>query len=143
MDRSLRQATRDDIPAMHRIRLAVRENRTSGIIREEHYNREIEVSGRGWVVEEQQEIVGFAVGNRETASIWALFVHPDHEGRGYGRMLHDAVVEWLFAQGVHRIWLSTAPGTRAQEFYEEAGWKFQRALPGGERYYELQDESAA
>ena len=128
---------------MHRIRLAVRENRTSGIIREEHYNREIEVSGRGWVVEEQQEIVGFAVGNRETASIWALFVHPDHEGRGYGRRLHDAVVEWLFAQGVHRIWLSTAPGTRAQEFYEEAGWKFQRALPGGERYYELQDESAA
>jgi hypothetical protein len=52
MDRFLRQATLDDIPAMHRIRLAVRENRTSGAIREEHYNREIEVSGRGWVVED-------------------------------------------------------------------------------------------
>ena len=142
MDGSLRQATRDDIPAMHRIRLAVRENKTSGAIREEDYYCELEVSGRGWVVEEQQEIVAFAVGNMETASIWALFVHPDHEGRGCGRLLHAAVVEWLFAQGVHRIWLSTAPGTRAQKFYEAAGWKFQRVLPGGEHYYELHDESA-
>ena len=68
----------DDIPAMHRIRLAVRENMTSGAVRDEHYNREIEVSGRGWVVEDQQEIVGFADGNMETPSIWALFFHPDH-----------------------------------------------------------------
>ena len=67
MDGSLRQATRDDIPAMHRIRLAVRENKTSGAIREEDYYCELEVSGRGWVVEEQQEIVAFAVGNMETA----------------------------------------------------------------------------
>lgn len=127
---------------MHRIRLAVRENKTSGAIREGHYNREIEIGARGWAVEKQQEAVAFAVGNRETANIWALFVHPEHEGRGCGRMLHAAAVEWLFMQGIHRIWLGTAPGTRAQRFFEQAGWKFQRVLPRGKRYYELQYEHA-
>lgn len=144
MNGVLRQATQQDIPVMHRIRLAVRENRlTSGAIREEHYYSEIEVTGRGWVVVEGQDVVAFAVGNKDEANIWALFVDPEHEGQGYGRMLHAAVVEWLFAQGTHCIWLSTAPGTRAQRFYEAAGWKFCRVLPGGEHYYELQNESAA
>jgi GNAT superfamily N-acetyltransferase len=139
----LRQATEHDISGMHRVRLAVHENMTSGAIRVEHYLSEIEVSGRGWVIVDGQEVVAFAVGNRETASIWALFVHPGHEGKGYGRLLQAAAVEWLFAQGVHRIWLSTSPGTRAQYFYEAAGWKFCRVLPSGKLYYELQQERAA
>lgn len=144
MNGALRQATQQDISGMHRVRLAVLENRlTSGAIREEHYYSEIEVTGRGWVVVEESEVVAFAIGNRDMANIWALFVDPDHEGQGYGRMLHAAVVEWLFAQGAHRIWLSTTPGTRAQRFYEAAGWKFCRVLPSGERYYELQNENVA
>lgn len=87
--------------------------------------------------------MAFAVGNKDTASIWALFVDPEHEGNGYGRLLHDVVIEWLFAEGIQRIWLSTSPGTRAQRFYEAAGRKFCRVLPSGERHYELQRESAA
>ena len=48
---ALRQADRGDIPAMHRVRLAVRENRlTFCVITEEHYIPAIEVTGRGWVI---------------------------------------------------------------------------------------------
>lgn len=47
----LRQALLEDIPAMHRVRLAVRESRlTSSAIREQHYVPEIQVTGRGWVI---------------------------------------------------------------------------------------------
>lgn len=143
MDGVLRQAAREDIPGMHRVRLAVRENRlTSTAIREEHYVPEIETTGRGWVVTEEGNIVAFAVGNREEQSIWALFVDPERERRGYGRRLHEAMVEWLFSQGVAFIWLSTDPGTRAQRFYEAAGWSFCRVLPDGEHYYELRRSAA-
>ena len=44
------------------------------------------------------------------------------EGRGYGQRSHEAMVEWLWSQGLSRLWLTTEPGTRAQHFYESAGW---------------------
>ncbi len=134
----LRQATRADIPALHRIRDSVRENMlTSSVITDEQIIEEIEVTGRGWVIEDDGNVVAFAVGNLDTASVWALFVEPGYEGKGYGRMLHDTMVKWLFEQGLGRIWLSTDPGTRAQRFYEAAGWSLTRVLPDGANYYEL------
>jgi len=143
MNNEPRQALRSDIPGMHRVRLAVRENPlTSDVIREEHYVPEIELSGRGWVIEEAGEIVAFAVGNLSRRNIWALFVAPDHERKGYGRRLHDVMVRWLFDQGIESIWLSTGAGTRAQGFYEAAGWCFSRELDDGERFYELQADAA-
>jgi len=139
-----RQALRSDIPGMHRVRLAVRENPlTSNVIREEHYVPEIELSGRGWVIEEAGEIVAFAVGNLHKRNIWALFVAPGHERKGYGRRLHDVMVQWLFDQGLDSLWLSTGAGTRAQGFYEAAGWNFNRQLDDGERFYELRRDTAA
>lgn len=119
----LRRARRSDIPAMHRIRMAVRENRIAiGVIEESDYIPAIEATGRGWVVEEDGAIVGFAVGNATDGNIWALFVDPSHEARGHGRRLHDAMVDWLWSRGLHRLWLTTEPGTRAERFYSAAGW---------------------
>jgi GNAT superfamily N-acetyltransferase len=140
---TLRQAVRRDVPAMHRIRMAVRENRlVSTVIHEADYIPEIETTGRGWVITEHDTVVAFAIGNRETRSIWALFVDPAHEGRGYGRQLHDAMVDWLFSEGLTSLWLSTESGTRAQRFYEAAGWAFSRVLPSGERCYERHRDGA-
>ncbi len=138
----LRQATRADIPGMHRVRLAVRENRlTSGAITEADYAPAIETTGRGWVIVEDGveggEVRGFAVGNATSGDIWALFVDPLHEGRGFGRRLHDAMVTWLFAQGLPRLRLGTEPGTRAQRFYERAGWRRTGSGERGEVAYEL------
>jgi GNAT superfamily N-acetyltransferase len=134
---TLRTARQSDIPGMHRVRLAVRENRlTSSAITEQHYIPAIEQTGRGWVAEENGVVLGFAVGNKTTGNIWALFVDPAHEGRGCGAQLHAAMVGWLFAQGLSRLWLGTEPGTRAQRFYEARGWSFVRILPDGEALYE-------
>lgn len=129
----IRVATRADIPAMHRIRLAVRENRlTSSVVTEASYIPEIEATGRGWVSVVDGAVRGFAIGNHVTGNIWALFVDPDHEGRGHGRALHDTMVEWLQAQGLPRLWLTTGPDTRARRFYEKAGWTLVRPLPPDE-----------
>jgi GNAT superfamily N-acetyltransferase len=134
----VRVATVEDIADMHRVRLSVTENRlTSSAITENSYVPAIQASGRGWVALEDGRVLGFAVGNRENGNIWALFVTPAAEGRGVGRRLHDEMVTWLFDQGCERLWLSTAPGTRAQRFYESAGWQFKQLLPGGEAMYEL------
>ncbi|MBL0123201.1 MAG: GNAT family N-acetyltransferase [Betaproteobacteria bacterium] len=134
----LRQAIRQDIPAMHRVRLAVRENRlTSSVITEAHYVPAIEKTGRGWVIEADGKVVAFAVGNAETGNIWALFVDPDYEGRGYGRRLHEAMVNWLFSGKLKRLYLSTGSNTRAQRFYETAGWLGKGLQPDGDMHYEL------
>ena len=134
----VRPALRTDIPAMHAIRMAVRENRlVSCVLTEADYVAAIEVTGRGWVAEAGGSVVGFAVGNASSGNIWALFVHPDRQGLGHGRRLHDVVVEWLFQQGLACLWLSTEPQTRAQRFYERAGWSLAGALPTGELRYEL------
>jgi GNAT superfamily N-acetyltransferase len=124
---TLRQAIQSDIPAMQRVRLAVRENTLSdpGRITVADYAAALEDLGRTWVVESGGEIAAFATGYK-SGSIWALFVHPDHEGRGYGKVLHSTVVNWLWSLGHRRLWLTTKPGTRAERFYISRGWQ-----PGG------------
>jgi GNAT superfamily N-acetyltransferase len=132
-----RQATQHDIPGMHAVRCAVRENPlTTSAITEAHYVPAIESTGQGWVIEEHGEVVAFAVGNAVTGNIWALFVHPDHEGKGYGTALQDVMVSWLFEQGLKRLHLSTGAGTRAQGFYEATGWSFVELNAEGEALYE-------
>lgn len=129
----LRQAQRTDIPAIQRVRHAVRENRLIWIvIADEDVVREMEVTGRGWVIQVNSEVVAFAIGNAGTGNIWALFVDPAHEGKGYGRRLHDEMLGWLWSQGLKRLWLSTDPGTRAEGFYLRAGWQRREILPSGE-----------
>ena len=133
---TLRQAGRQDIAAMHRVRLSVHENKLGSSITEADYGPAIEETGRGWVVEVEGVVVAFAVGNRISGNIWALFVEPAHERHGHGRRLHDVMVQWLFAQGADRLWLSTEPHTRAQRFYESAGWSPTGMLHNGEAGYE-------
>ena len=133
----LRQAERRDVRAIQRVRHSVRENRlTSTVISDADVVDAIERTGRGWVVEADGEVVAFAVGNAETGNIWALFVDPAHEARGYGRRLHDEMLAWLWQQGLGRLWLTTAPGTRAQRFYESAGWQNGGVQPSGELLFE-------
>jgi quercetin dioxygenase-like cupin family protein len=103
----------------------------------------IERTGRGWVVECDGAVVAFAIGNAQTGNIWALFVDPAHEGRGHGRRLFDTMVAWLWSQDRDRLWLSTAPGTRAQRFYERAGWRSLGPQPSGELGFELRRPRSA
>lgn len=92
--------------------------------------------GRTWVIEADGEIVAFAAGYR-TGTVWALFVHPDHEGRRYGKALHSTVVNWLWSLGHTRLWLTTERGTRAERFYIAEGWRPFGIVCGGELRLEL------
>jgi hypothetical protein len=46
------------------------------------------------------------------------------------------MVNWLFSQGLKRLWLTTGQQTRAQRFYEVAGWQNAGVLAGGELLFE-------
>jgi GNAT superfamily N-acetyltransferase len=137
MAMNLRQALRAHVPDIQRVRRAVKENRlTTSVVTDEDVVEAIEHTGRGWVVEDDGRIVGFAIGNARTGNVWALFVDPDHEGRGHGRRLHDAMVAWLWAQGLTRLWLTTGAETRAARFYAAAGWRLAGTEPNGELLFE-------
>ena len=124
---------------IQRVRHSVRENRLiSRVISDEEVVAAIERTGRGWVVELDGRIVGFAVGNAVTGNVWALFMEPECERLGYGRRLHDEMVTWLFSQGLTRLWLTTGQHTRAQRFYEAAGWRNAGVVESGELLFERQ-----
>lgn len=133
----LRQARAADVPAMNRVRMSVRENvLVSMVITEEDTRRAIEDTGRGWVIDLDGEIAGFAVVNVPERNIWALFLDPRHERKGYGRQLHDRMLAWAWEQGLPDLWLSTEPGTRAERFYEAAGWENRGLTEKGEVRFE-------
>lgn len=58
-------------------------------------------------------------------------------GRGIGHQLLDAAVNWLWSRGVDRITLGTDPGTRAEKFYRDRGWRAAGTRDNGEILFEL------
>jgi GNAT superfamily N-acetyltransferase len=139
----IRLATENDISEMHRVRISVRENRLSnpGRIQPDDYRSMLNTRGRGWVSEHDGRIVAFAVADLTSANVWALFVEPAFEGQGRGRKLHDTMMEWMFAEGASKVWLGTDPGTRAERFYQAAGWQYAGPEPSGEARYEMRRET--
>ena len=140
---TLRQATRADIPAIHAVRMSVRENQlTRSVITERDYVEHLQTVGRGWVIETAGQIVAVVIGNAQSGNIWGLFVHPDFERQGFGRRLLDTAENWLWSEGLTRLWLTTEPATRAQSFYESAGWMNVGTTDHGEIRFEVSVPSA-
>ena len=137
----IREATSDDIAAMHAIRMAVRENRLSdpGWLTPAIYRACLADAGSAntWVCETERGIAGFATGRVVERDIWALFVDPAQEGRGIGKALLAAATEWLFARNVATIELCTTADTRADRFYRQAGWQRGELTAKGEVVYRL------
>lgn len=127
-DITFREAVGKDMPGISRVRFAVRENiltpeqlRARGIT-EESVAASFLTTSKGWVALRGEEIVGFSIADREERTVFALFVHPDHEAQGIGSRLFDLAVAWLRTHGTERIWLTTGQDTRAARFYERRGW---------------------
>jgi GNAT superfamily N-acetyltransferase len=134
-----REATTTDIPQIQFVRNAVKENILSNpaLVSDADVENYITKRGRGWVCEIDNRITGFAIADLQDNNIWALFIHPDFEGRGIGKKLHDEMLDWYFAQNKNELWLSTSPGTRAEKFYLKAGWKENGVYGKGEIKFEL------
>lgn len=160
----LREAQRSDIAAIQRVRASVRENRlVSRRIGDDEVQRHLELLGRGWVIEVERrppgrphmdarsdgertpggrqpvpcEVVAFAIADATIGHVWALFVDPRYEGRGFGRRLHDVMIGWLWSRGLRHAWLATEAGTRAERFYRAAGWRDAGTTPHGELAFVL------
>ena len=138
MDFIIRAATVSDIIPMHRVRSRVRENRLSDPqrITEASYLPYIEADSI-WIAETDGAVVGFAAVDEPSKSIWALFIDPDVEGAGIGRALHLQMLRWAREQGLLRLTLSTAQGTRAARFYKRAGWTEVGITRDGEALMEI------
>lgn len=143
----VREATAADIPALFAVRTSVRENHldlaqlaergvTPATIAEMLAGGAV----RSWVVEERREVVAFSMADMRTGTVFALFVRPEAERRGYGRALLRAAEEWLFASGWATIWLQTGeePHLRAHPFYRAAGWRMVGSADHEDVRYEKQ-----
>jgi GNAT superfamily N-acetyltransferase len=137
----IREATSDDIPHMHRIRLSVRENRLNDTswLTPDVYAACLKPAGTAntWVAEIDGTVAGFATARLAEGDIWALFVDSTHEGHGIGRALLDRAVGWLFERALGEVMLATGPGTRADAFYRRAGWRRGETLENGDVRYRL------
>ncbi|RSK36082.1 GNAT family N-acetyltransferase [Hymenobacter metallilatus] len=131
-----------DIPALTEVRFAVRENvlRNRTLVTEADYRDYLTRRGKGWLAEDAGRVVGFAIADVQAHNIWALFVHPDFDQRGIGKALHHLLLSWYFAHTSHPIWLSTSPGTRAEEFYRRQGWQDTGRTSSGEVRFEMTKE---
>ena len=114
-----REATAADLPGISRVRTSVVENAMTREqleargITEESIAASFLADSKGWVAVVDDEIAGFSIADRDSGSIFALFVLPVHERRGIGGRLHDLALSWLWNNGAGRVWLTTDPSTKA------------------------------
>lgn len=134
---NLRVAELADIPQLHAIRTSVRENTLSNpnLITPADYEEFLFHRGKGWVSEIDNHIVGFAICDLQDENIWALFVYPDFEGKGFAKQLQKEMLNWYFTMK-EKVWLGTAPGTRAEKFYRASGWR-ENGMHGNEVKFEM------
>lgn len=135
----VRTAQWADIPQIQVVRHSVRENRLSdpALVTNDDCAAYLSVRGKGWVAVAKTGIVGYAIVDLWERNIWALFVRPEYEGLGIGRSLHKRMLDWYFSQTTETVWLGTAPGTRAEIFYTNAGWARAGFVNKGEIRFEM------
>ena len=86
------------------------------------------------VADDDGHVIGYAYAGVEGTDYMALrgpagvlhdvIVAPEHRGRGVGRMLLEAALEFLRSRGAPRVVLTTAEGNeRAQRVFEHAGFR--------------------
>ncbi|MDZ4822475.1 MAG: GNAT family N-acetyltransferase [Flavobacteriales bacterium] len=121
---TFREARIGDIKQIQLVRHSVNENILSNpdLVTDKDCEEFLTLRGKGWVCEIDQQIVGFAIADLKENNIWALFIRPEFEKLGIGRQLQNLMLDWYFDQTQAKVWLGTAPDTRAETFYRQSGW---------------------
>jgi GNAT superfamily N-acetyltransferase len=111
----IREAQVADIKQIQVVRNSVKENTLSdpALVPDKDVEEYMINRGKGWVCEIEGTIVGFAIADLIENNIWALFIHPDFEAKGIGKKLHQMMMDWYFVQTREKVWLGTAPNSRA------------------------------
>ena len=132
----IRRATDADRDRISEIRFAVKENilRDRSRVTYDMITWFIENPGI-WLWEEDGRILGFSAADTRDSTIWALFMDSAHEGRGIGRKLLAKACEVPRQAGHRSASLTTQPGSRADRFYQRAGWKAIGTSERGERIF--------
>jgi GNAT superfamily N-acetyltransferase len=138
MSGHIRRARPEERPRISEIRFAVRENQLldPSRVTDADYLWFSENPGI-WVWEENGRVLGFSAADTRDGTIWALFIDPDHEGRGIGRALLAKACDMLREAGHGTATLGTEPGSRADRFYREAGWTALHIDGRGEQVFRL------
>lgn len=138
-----REAEINDVGQMQFVRHAVKENRLSdpALVPDEEVEEYIKKRGKGWVCEKSGKIAGFAIVDLIENNVWALFILPEFEAMGIGKKLHQIMMEWYFIHTREKIWLSTAPNSRAEKFYRMQGWTEIGVHGKGEIKFEMNYET--
>ncbi len=131
----------DDIDDLFKVRTATDENNYTleelyalGIT-EDSVREKLNGSYKGWLCEEDNQVVGFVIGDSSTGELWVIAMLPDYINRGIGSKLLILVEEWLWDSGCKELWLTTDIDTklRAYSFYRKNGWEDDR-IEDGLRY---------
>lgn len=124
MNKTIRKATREDIPQIKEVRFSVQENRMSdpSSITDQDIEWFID-NAPIWVWDQGGKILGFSAGDPRDGSVWALFVRPESEGQGIGKALFERCCDSLKQSGHKTLTLSTQSGSRAEKFYRAHGWQ--------------------
>ena len=140
-DCRIRPAGSADVPDLFRIRTSVAENAMTmaelaaeGITPASIAAMLESGQAAAWLAFRCGRAAGFAMARREQGDVFALFVLPEHEGRGIGGALLGQAERWLADQGVAEPWLCTGaePGLRAPGFYRAMGWQAAGRMPDGQ-----------
>lgn len=92
---------------------------------QQEFNRKV-CSKRGYVLWEDNIPIGLLRYNLfwdNTPFCTMLFVHRNHQGKGYGRMLMEHWERDMKAQGYGMLLTSTQVDEDAQHFYRKLGYK--------------------
>lgn len=78
------------------------------------------------VLKKDEQLIGTVLGGFDgrRGYLYHLAVHPDYQGRGYGKMLLGQISHELKLRGAPKIHLfSFTDNPQAAHFYEEQGWE--------------------
>ena len=143
MSVSLRMATADDVESLFEIRTSVAQNHLSREqmdelgITPQVLRSAINEGPCIWLAEVDRQPVAFSMIDRAEGEVFAMFVRPEHEKCGLGRLLMDAAEAELFKTH-ERIVLVTdgRPEIRANGFYQRLGWTVVERIDARDVRYE-------